>query len=185
LADGIEAVLAALTAEDAAAVYEAIRRVQPGGLGHAQAMDVHARPPRDLRAAMQSAADRDLVAAQYANGFREVLQVVAPAVAERSAAGWSLSRAVIRTHVQMLARFPDSLIARKGGRETAEQAAVLAQRVLDAEDAGPEQHDAALSELEFWLRSDGNRRNPGTTADLIAAALFTLLRENQISPPYR
>jgi triphosphoribosyl-dephospho-CoA synthetase len=29
------------------------------------------------------------------------------------------------------------------------------------------------------LRADGHRRNPGATADLIAAALFVALREGQ------
>jgi len=42
-----------------------------------------------------------------------------------------------------------------------------------------------LADFDFWLRSDGHRRNPGTTADLIAAALFVLLRDGLIDPPYR
>ncbi|MFN5467079.1 MAG: hypothetical protein ACK5AM_03065 [Pirellulaceae bacterium] len=29
--------------------------------------------------------------------------------------------------------------------------------------------------FDQWLRADGNRRNPGTTADLIAAALMVAL----------
>ena len=43
----------------------------------------------------------------------------------------------------------------------------------------------ALADLDFWLRSDGHRRNPGTTADLIAAGLFAALREHQIALPFR
>ena len=38
----------------------------------------------------------------------------------------------------------------------------------------------AIGELDDWLRGDGNRRNPGTTADLIAAGLFVLLRTGQL-----
>ena len=38
----------------------------------------------------------------------------------------------------------------------------------------------ALADFDFWLRSDGHRRNPGTTADLIAAALFAGLRDGWI-----
>jgi len=34
-----------------------------------------------------------------------------------------------------------------------------------------------------WLRADGNRRNPGTSADLVAATLFVALREELIPLP--
>jgi triphosphoribosyl-dephospho-CoA synthase len=34
-----------------------------------------------------------------------------------------------------------------------------------------------LAELDAWLRADGNRRNPGTTADLVAGCLSAALRE--------
>ena len=33
-----------------------------------------------------------------------------------------------------------------------------------------------LNEFDRWLRADGNRRNPGTTADLVAASLFAAFR---------
>ena len=41
----------------------------------------------------------------------------------------------------------------------------------------------ALANFDFWLRSDGHRRNPGTTADLVAAGLFVLLREGIMNGP--
>jgi triphosphoribosyl-dephospho-CoA synthase len=85
----------------------------------------------------------------------------------------------------MLAAYPDSLIARKCGPETAARAAAIAQRVLAAGMPGDEDYLLELGEFDFWLRSDGNRRNPGTTADLIAAGLFVVLREGLIRPPYR
>jgi triphosphoribosyl-dephospho-CoA synthase len=40
----------------------------------------------------------------------------------------------------------------------------------------------AYCNLDAWLRSDHRALNPGTTADLISAALFVALREKQISP---
>jgi triphosphoribosyl-dephospho-CoA synthase len=42
-------------------------------------------------------------------------------------------------------------------------------------------------DLDRHLRSDGNRRNPGTTADLITACLFVALRERKVTPaaPFR
>ena len=39
----------------------------------------------------------------------------------------------------------------------------------------------AIAELDAWLRADGHQRNPGTTADLVAATLFADLRESATS----
>jgi triphosphoribosyl-dephospho-CoA synthase len=38
-------------------------------------------------------------------------------------------------------------------------------------------------ELDAWLRADGHRRNPGTTADLVAATLFAALRDRDMQAP--
>lgn len=184
-ASGVAKVLAGLTPQDAEQVYEAIRLANPGGLGQADEMDVFGPPPKDLLAAMRAAADRDTIARQYAEGFSAVLEMAAPWIAEDCRAGRRLSDAIIHTHVRLMARFPDSLIARKCGLETARQSAVLAQAVLDGGEIGEAAYEQRLADLDFWLRSDHHRRNPGTTADLIAAALFVNLRLGEIAPPFR
>jgi triphosphoribosyl-dephospho-CoA synthase len=181
----VQDVLAALTPEDARCIYQAICLAEPGGIGQAESMDVTGAAPADLLDAMRAAADRDLVARQYANGFEQVLGLVAPAITQGVQAGWTLTDAVIHTHILLLSRFPDSLIARKCGLSVAEQASQLAQRVLDAGGPGDEDYLRAAADLDFWLRSDGNRRNPGTTADLIAAGLFVVLRDQTIGMPMR
>ena len=38
-------------------------------------------------------------------------------------------------------------------------------------------------EFDAWLRADGHRRNPGTTADLIAASLFAAFRDGILPMP--
>jgi triphosphoribosyl-dephospho-CoA synthase len=182
---GVPQVLAGLTARDAENVYAASRLAPPGGLGTTADMDVAGTAPQSLLEAMAAAAERDLVARQYAEGFTHVLQPVAAWIVEGCAAGWSLTDAVIHTQLRMLAAYPDSLIARKCGPEAAERAAAIALRVLNAGSPGDEDYFYELGELDFWLRSDGNRRNPGTTADLIAAGLFVVLRDGLIRPPFR
>jgi triphosphoribosyl-dephospho-CoA synthase len=84
--------------------------------------------------------------------------------------------------VRLIGRFPDSLIQRKGGRQVAEEASARAAAVLEAGAPESPAYEAALRDLDFWLRSDGHRRNPGTSADMIAAGLFALLREKMIEP---
>ena len=83
-----------------------------------------------------------------------------------------------------MAEFPDTLIARKCGNEVALQSSVQAQRAVEAFHESPELFWQAVSDLDFWLRSDGHRRNPGTTADLIAAGLFIGLANGSLKPPF-
>ena len=180
LADGIEAVLNGLTPSDASAVYRAIRLARPGGMGRVDQSDVSESAPDSLRDAMRAAGDRDMVARQYANGFDEVLNVVVPCLTQGRRDGRSLTGGIIDTHVRLLSQFPDSLIARKCGVSSAQQASDLAAAVLDAGQPGDEAYNRALADLDFWLRTDHHRRNPGTTADLIAAGLFVALREGAI-----
>jgi triphosphoribosyl-dephospho-CoA synthase len=175
LDSGIASVLEGLDVDDSRWVYEAIRLAQPGGLGTVREGDVHSDAPADLVAAMRLAAERDLVARQYANNFADVLQFVAPRLQRRQAAGQSLLDAIVSVQLETMREFPDSLIARKCGDSVARESAARSAAVLDAGSPGDANYD-----FDVWLRADGNRRNPGTTADLIAAGLFAALRDGMI-----
>jgi triphosphoribosyl-dephospho-CoA synthase len=185
LADGIGQVLQNFTPRDSELVYQAIRLAQPGGLGQTAEMDVAGPAPDDLVAAMTAAADRDLVARQYSTHFALVLGEILPNLLTGQAQGWDLQDNLIREHVRLLSEHPDSLIVRKCGLETANRASAFATQVLRAGQPGDEHYHEALADFDFWLRSDGHRRNPGTTADLLAAALFAGLRDGLLKPPYR
>ena len=180
----ISATIAALDAEDAKAVYEAIHMAQPGGMGEVAVADVAAPPPADLTltAAMALAADRDLVARQYADGFADVF-ATADRIAAGQARGWSLCDAIVRACVELMAGEPDTLIARKCGPNVAAEASARAGLAVEAGEPGSPDYAAALADLDFWLRADGHRRNPGTTADVIAAGLFVLLVERRLELP--
>ncbi len=184
LKEGIPAVLNALTGVDAELVYEAIRLADPGGMHRVEQADIHEPAPDQLLEAMRLAAGRDRVAKQYADHFSDLFDFVIPTFQHGLGAGWPLIDVIVRTHVQTMAAFPDSLIARKCGSAIAQQSADYAQKVLDAGVPGEPDYGAALADLDFWLRSDHHRRNPGTTADLIAAAIFAQLRDDQIRLPF-
>lgn len=182
---GIGDVLQRLTSHDAARVYQAIRLADPGGLGEVDDMDIRGPAPDDLLVAMQAAEARDLVARQYVTEFEVVLAQAAVWIVRNMEDESSLTEAIVRTQIQLLAEYPDSLIARKCGQETATLTSRKAQQVLQAGAINDPAYRSALAELDFWMRSDGNRRNPGTTADIITAALFVLLREGQLKPPFQ
>jgi triphosphoribosyl-dephospho-CoA synthase len=129
---------------------------------------------------MRLAADRDLVARQYTNGFADVFDGPATWIADGLARGWSLSDSIVHAHVALMASAPDSLIQRKCGLATAQESSHRAAHVLSAGAPGEQTYQRALSDFDAWLRGDGHRRNPGTTADLVAAGLFVLLREGEL-----
>ncbi len=185
LRTGVKTVLASLDAEDARLVYEAIRLAQPGGMGRVEEADVTGPAPADLRHAMQLAADRDLVARQYVNDFADVFEMVVPAIRIGVEAGWPLADTIVYAHLATMSRHPDSLIARKCGQPIAVQAAHMAEQALQAGRPGDEAYHEAASDFDFWLRADGHRRNPGTTADLVTGGLFVALRDAIIEPPLR
>jgi len=181
LQTGIAEVLGALDVEDARLVYEAIRLAAPGGLGRVPEQDVSEEPSRTLAQVMAMAADRDLIARQYAYGFRDVL-VDGVAVLRRRLDS-TLEDAIIHCHLHFLSNLPDSLIARKRGVAEAIEARDRARRVIAAGWPQTSAGRDALAQLDVWLRAKGNGRNPGATADLVAASLFAALREGIIKLP--
>jgi triphosphoribosyl-dephospho-CoA synthase len=183
--DGVVEVLGNLSAQDAADVYEAIRLASPGGLGKVDSGDVAGEAPDDLIAAMRLAVERDMIARQYSNNFADVFAAVVPRLARAIESGWSLPESIVRVHLEIMNEFPDSLIARRRGVDVAQQAAAMAGGVLSSGQPGEEAYQRGLRDLDFWLRADGHMRNPGTTADLVAAGLFVALRDDIIKPPFR
>lgn len=181
LADGIRGVLERLTAEDTRYVYEAVRISAAGGLGHIEIADVFEEPPNILLVeAMRLAAHRDLVARQYTNQFADVFDRLAIGIEAGIGKGWPLTTAIVHAQLQQLAAEADSLILRKCGPQLAESVRARAAAAIAAGKPGEESYERAVADLDFWLRADGHRRNPGTTADLIAAAMFVLLREGRL-----
>jgi triphosphoribosyl-dephospho-CoA synthase len=184
-AAGLERVLANLDVADARAVYQAIRLAVPGGLGQVPEQDVAGEPTLPLRQVMELAADRDLIALQYAGGFREVLEEGIPALELALGRGLGLEEAIIACHLGLMALHADTLIVRKRGMVEAEEARRRARQVLDSgwpeTNAGRE----ALADLDRWLRAEGHQRNPGSTADLVTACLFVAVRGGIIQLPLR
>ena len=183
LLDGITQILDRLTTEDASLVYRAIRVAKPGGMGDVAAQDVSGEPTATLRDVMRLAADRDSVAAQYATGFRLVLRTGVTLLEENKDFADRWEQSLVGLHLRLMAECPDTLIARKCGADKARQSASLAQAVLDAGWPVTQSSRLMLDQLDNWLRKNGNRRNPGTTADLVAASLFAALRDGRIEAP--
>jgi triphosphoribosyl-dephospho-CoA synthase len=178
LQDGINAVLSATTVDDARWVYRAIRLAEPGGLGDVPEQDVKNEPTVSLRDAMTLAADRDMIARQYADGFREVFDDALPPMLRALAEEWPLEAAIISGYIHVLARHPDSLILRKHGMEAAQSISRSAARLLEVGWPDPMHVQQPFDDFDRRLRH--SHLNPGTSADLVTAALFAGLRDGTI-----
>jgi triphosphoribosyl-dephospho-CoA synthase len=172
LRERTEEVLDGLTLDDARGAYAAIRAAGAGGLDEPVEHDVRDEPTLALRDAMDAAAERDSVAAEYATGFALTFERGLPALTRALDAGLGPRPATVRLFLELLAAVPDTLIARKRGPCAAEQVSADAARVL----AGR----ASVEAFDASLRRDGNALNPGTTADLVTAVLFVALLDGRL-----
>ncbi len=165
-------------------MYRAIRLMNPGGMGEAQENDIAGDCSASVREVMVAASERDLVARQFVNGCAEVVEKVVPWLVDgkQKFGKWLLG--IVWAHVNLMAEVPDSLIARKLGADAARQSQLRAEKAIAASLESEEAFWREVSELDFWLRSDGNRRNPGTTADLITAGIFVGIVTGKITQPF-
>jgi triphosphoribosyl-dephospho-CoA synthase len=175
LRERVRGIIAHTTIRDAAAVYDAIRMARAGGLGDVPREDVAASPTVTLAAAMELASDRDDIAREYATAFERTFTVGAPALVKARAAGLEWADAVTETFLVLLAAAPDTLIARKLGPDAAGDISRDAAAVLAAGGVRTNAGRRALSSFDLELRDLRNTRNPGTTADITAAAIFVVL----------
>jgi len=175
LRDSLRRVLDNTTVADAREVYAAIRRAAPGGLGRAPEQDVAGEPTATLVEAMRLAADRDAIAREYATAFDITFGTAVPELKRARADGLSWDDAIVETFLRVLATVPDTHIARRGGAALAGDVSRAAQDALDAGGVRSGAGRRAIEAFDRTLRDDGHRANPGTTADLMAAAIFVVL----------
>ncbi len=171
--EGLQTVLKGLTVQDAIQAYQAITLTNPAGLGAAAEHDVQDAPQVSLLEGMQAAADRDLIAQQYSDGYQAVFNAMALyktylGLWEREA--W----AVTAVHLHFLSEFEDSHIARKHGYAMAQAIQSEAKNHFHHFTAqeNPKLYQASLLDWDTNLKKRGI--NPGTSADLTVACLLAI-----------
>ena len=175
--------LSEMNAADSKLVYQSIAIAKPGGLGTSERMDLFDSPPPCLLEAMSHASGVDDVALQYGSGFELVFQMEERLVHYRRISKNSVLDGIRDLQLELLATRKDSLIRRKGGEFLADQVRDRASQVYRLRLENDPVWWEAWSELDRWMRQQVDARgrriaNPGTTADLIAAALLVgILRQ--------
>jgi len=169
--EALKQTLQQLTVEDAEFAFQAIQLTSPAGLGEVAEHDVQKSSDVTLLKAMQLAADRDLIAQEYANGFVDVFAGVErylEYLAKWERPAW----AVTAVYLSFLAEFEDSHIARKYGQEKAKDIQQQAQHHYAAFTRleNPKLYQASLLNWDQTLKNQGI--NPGTSADLTVATIL-------------
>ncbi|MCW8905762.1 MAG: triphosphoribosyl-dephospho-CoA synthase [Sedimenticola sp.] len=153
-------------------VFSAICLANPGGLGESDSNDVKGAATTSLVEVMAVAAGRDLIAQQYANGFRELRSVALPFLAAAVDRYGNEEAAVTDLFLYLLTRYNDSHIRRKHGLKCAMRVSRLAANVYQQyRDAADEDvRHGLLTEMDRLLKQKGI--NPGTTADFCVAGVL-------------
>lgn len=175
LRSALRSVLTQTTVDDARHVYAAIRRAAPGGLGRVMEQDVAGEPDVTLLEAMRLAADRDAVAREYATGFETTFERGAPALERARRDGLPWGDAIVETFLHLLAYQRDTHIVRRTGVEAADRVSALARAALEAGGVRSPEGRQAIEAMDAAISDPRNSNNPGTTADLTAAAIFVTL----------
>ena len=172
LTKNLHSILKNLTVIDAQQAYQAIRLAKAGGLGYINDQDIGDIPTVTLLQAMNSAKDRDTIAAQYLNDYADIFQIGLSNLTSAINYGESIEWATTLAYLYLLTNTPDSLICRKQGKETAERVSSKALYFIHKTTKN-KRLSTFSSELESWDKElKQNAINPGTTADLTATTLL-------------
>jgi triphosphoribosyl-dephospho-CoA synthase len=185
LQDTLGEVVRHTTPGDAINVYEAIRlAMTPRTLGEAGELDVRDDASLErireegltLLDVFRRCAGRDSICDEWISDFRITFEVGHPYLMGALESG-VVNSSVVDTFLHILARQPDSLIARKAGSERAEEVSERAGLILEKGGSSTEQGLQMLWKLDEELQKAEGMLNPGTTADLTAASIFVALLE--------
>jgi triphosphoribosyl-dephospho-CoA synthase len=166
------------SAQDAIDLYEAIDIAKPSGLGEAPDLDV-TNPASKARLLKENvtlfevfkiAADYDDICFEWVRNYPITFDLAYPQLMKQLEQG-DLNAAVVHTFLEILSERPDTFIARKAGVEKARKVSLDAKDILKLGGLKTSEGKKSIIELDKRLRASGNMLNPGTTADLTAAAL--------------
>jgi triphosphoribosyl-dephospho-CoA synthase len=175
----VKTVVESTTPEDAVNVYDAMKIAKPSGLGKAPKLDIN--DPTSTRRILeekvtlfqvfQIAEKYDTICSEWVYNYPMTFDLACPFLSRQIADRDDPSQAILHTFLEVLAKCPDTFIARKTSIEKAKEVSAGAARILSA--GGLETVDGRrrLAEFDARLRKSSNLLNPGTTADIIAAAL--------------
>ena len=178
LRENLKLTVESTTSEDAVHLYEAIDVAKPSGLGGVPDLDVNDPASKtrileeniSLYEVFKIAASYDDICSEWVNNYAITFDLAYPFLMQQLKHR-DLNVAIVHTFLKILSEHPDTFIARKVGVERAREISVNAKKILELGGLETSKGRASVLEFDSKLREAGNKLNPGTTADLTAAAL--------------
>jgi triphosphoribosyl-dephospho-CoA synthase len=174
----IDLAVKSTTAWDSVHLYEAVDIANPSGLGDAPDLDITDPASKErllkeninLFEVFKISSEYDDICYEWVNNYPITFDLTYPYLTKQLE-NKPFNTAVVHTFLKILSERPDTFIARKVGKEKALEVSEEAKTVLELGGLETAQGKKNLAEFDKKLRVKGNSINPGTTADLTAAAL--------------
>jgi len=179
LRKNLKLVVESTTPQDAVALYKAVEIANPAGLGKAPDFDLNDAMSTkrildegiSLYNVFKIAEGYDTICSEWVNNYHVTFDLAYPSLQRHLQNTSDPSAAIVQTFLEILAEVPDTFIARKAGVEKARQVSSEARKVVELGGLSTSSGRNALARFDQELRKQSNLLNPGTTADVIAAAL--------------
>ncbi|MBW9220460.1 triphosphoribosyl-dephospho-CoA synthase [Methanothermococcus sp. SCGC AD-155-N22] len=165
------------TVEDSLNVYDAISIAMPNLNPPKRGPDVKEEDAKKrlieenltLYHVFKISSEWDNISKEWTEGFKisfEGYELLKDYYLEERDINW----AITKTYIYLLSKYPDTLIARKNNLEISKEVSKIAMEIRNN---GYKKED--IEKFDSYLSKDGNRLNPGTTADIVAASLMIFL----------
>lgn len=183
LRKNLKLIVESTTPTDAINLYQAMEIAKPSGLGKAPDLDINDPASKKkiinehipLYKVFKIAEKYDTICSEWVNNYPLTFDTAYHYLVKQIDKAKDLNVAITNTFLKVLAEYPDTFIARKVGIEKAREVSTRANQVLELGALETTLGKQSLREFDLELRKSGNLLNPGTTADIVAAALTLIV----------
>ncbi len=176
----IDDIMRATTPNDAVNLYEAINIAEAGGMGVQKELDVSSEDAKkelidkniNMFDVLDLSSQWDMLANEITRTMPITFEIGYPTFKEVKNA-YGINKATVQTFLTILSIYPDTLIARKYGLDTAQEVSVEASLIIKEGGALTERGNEMLVDFDRDLVE--KNLNPGTTADLTASSVMVAL----------
>ncbi len=161
------------TVRDSIDFYDAIKSANLGSIGSVGGIcGPLCKPHIRFHELMEVSSPEDRIASELAGGMELTFEFSLATLENIFKGTCSIREAILQTYLILLSGFPDTLIVKKAGLRKAAEVSDKAKEILELRGIFTPEGRDAIAEFDSFLRKEGNLLNPGTTADLVGAALF-------------
>ncbi|MGD0160060.1 MAG: triphosphoribosyl-dephospho-CoA synthase [Candidatus Bathyarchaeia archaeon] len=175
----LKLIVESTTPRDAVNMYAAINLANPGGLGKAPNLDINdpnsvnriLHDQISLYKVFEIAEKYDSICSEWINNYPITFDLAYPSLTKKLQNKNDSNTATVQTFLEVLAKVPDTFITRKAGIEKSREISTKAKLILNLGGTETPLGKKSMNDFDQELRKYSNLLNPGTTADIIAAAL--------------